>query len=63
MSDPSKPRIRLSVIEEKERLKRAAEKLKRYGFLLKKKHHRKEKRKMLREIKKIAIELTEPLKP
>jgi hypothetical protein len=51
----------LTIIEEKERDKKAVAKLRIYGRLLLKKHNRKKRQKALRELKEIAKELLDPI--
>jgi len=51
------PRHVLSIIENRQNDKKAVEKLREYGRLLLKKHNRKKRHKVLRELKEIAKEL------
>jgi hypothetical protein len=57
MSDKPEPRRYLKILLEKEKENRALDKLKAYGKLLMKKHNRKERHKVLKELKELAKEL------
>lgn len=60
-TNKSQPKRSLLILKNKEQDKKAIEKLKEYGKLLMKKNNRKQRHKLLRELKETAKKLVEPV--